>query len=176
MQFLIQAAADPKFRDLITEFFTLRGTIEFDDLSAREAIGAAIRHLLHTMRDVLSDQYAFSQLGTNAPALQDMPSVEEAIGCLTLAHDMMHGPLLEDAITVLYIFRSKVGGDDADDDQIIERLDTFLTVLNIPGVSIRKLWDDAAELGEQRGILLNAMLQLRSAVNLHLPPSSPPSE
>lgn len=159
----VRAMADPRFHDLLAEFYDHRGKVVVRE---RQHVDSAVTRLLDVLALVLGDQHAVHVADGDDDAAGD---VAEAVACLDHVRDLITGPNFDDAVTVLFLLCRKVGCDDRQEEpeSVLARVDDFLQLLGVGElVSVSSLWQNAAtaDLLGQRDQLWGATRDLMGAV------------
>jgi hypothetical protein len=130
------ALQDPRLQGLVADFHAVRPKLT---VRHEAPLKSAIAALLETICCVLADHssvHAAEGRGAEADSLDDAASCIQGMQDLALA-----GPFFNDVVAVLWLFRSKLGIDTVKDpEEVVRRLDDFLVLIGITGVSVHSLW------------------------------------
>lgn len=133
------ALDDSRFQGLVKDFHAARPTLT---VRHEAHVKSAIAALLDAIVSVLADHSAVHAAeGRGAQA----DSLDNTAACLQGLHDViLSGPLFMEAVTVFWLFHSKLDLATAGNaDDVIRRLDEFLVLLGVDGISVQTLWEQA---------------------------------
>jgi hypothetical protein len=137
------ALTDPRFHELLGDFYALRGHLTIGD---RPVLDRALAGFLDIMGVILGDQHTLRVAeGADEQITSD---VADAAACVGQVKELVAGPAFEDAATVLFLLCRKLkweGGGHDTPEVVLARVDDFLQLLGLgASVSVAALWRDVA--------------------------------
>lgn len=176
LKHLAGALVDPRFSDIIGEFFELQGRVNVSD-GGRMQLTTATEALLDSIIGIMRDEWELDRLdhlleaqACSSTTLAQMDEIMDHVECTK--HLIRDDSVFDYIVTVLWLFHSKIVSDDDrgplhDCPSILTKLDTYLALLGLTQVSTLNLWTKAAHLGTRRDELWNAVKAVLVAVDVH---------
>ena len=178
LKHLAGALVDPRFGEIIEEFFALQGRVRVSD-GGRMQLTTTTEALLDSIVGIIRDECELDHLDhlldAQACTSTTVVQLDEIIDHVeSTKHLIRDDAVFDYIVTVLWLFHSKIlsGGDSSaiplhDCPSILTKLDTYLALLGLTQVSTLNLWTKAAHLGTRRDDLWNAVQAVLLAVDVH---------